>query len=370
MTGVKRVALSALASVAAAVAVSKGKQYLDRRRALPNVPPELRHSRLFFPISASNRFNNRLIALLLNRPSLLPEGVANLKYEVSPDTPISDSAIRERWHEIFSDYESLQAGVPISEYVPVESSEQNKGSLPALIAPKGVILWFHGGGLIAGSYDEGDEYCGKLAQDTQCTLLSVQYRLAPDYPFPYPLLDCATALLHAHQKAQDLGVPLVIAGMSAGGGLAAATAQVAADLGIPVAFQALIYPMLDSETGRVKLPGKGDFLWTPSANRYGWKSYLKDIELIYDSHIRTYCVPARREDFASLAPAWIGCGDLDLFYDESVKYHEQLEDAGVESIFYDVPGMYHAADGLAPEAESMKRFYASMVNAICDHLSK
>lgn len=238
------------------------------------------------------------------------------------------------------------------------------------VTSRGALLWVHGGGLIMGSAALDHTHCSQLALELGITVVSVDYRLAPHHPYPAALNDCFAALAWlADEGTKGRFDPsrLVILGASAGGGLAAATAQRAHDEGITLALQGLIYPMLESGTGHTPTPGKGEFSWTPSANRYGWRSYLgRDVT---DRDGRPYAVPAEREDLSGLAPTWIGVGELDLFYDENLRYAARLRAADVPVGLVTVPGMYHAADGLRPEAPAMLEFRAAMLSALRGALS-
>ena len=145
-------------------------------------------------------------------------------------------------------------------------------------------------------------------------------------------------------------------GASAGGGLAAAVAQRSHDEGIALRAQVLMYPMIDDRTVlRADHDGRGNFVWTPSSNRFGWTAYLGRAPRMSDAP--EYAAPARREDLTGLPPAWVGVGELDLFYEEDVAYAEKLRACGVPCELVTVPGMYHAADGLRPKAVAMRDFH-------------
>ena len=152
-----------------------------------------------------------------------------------------------------------------------------------------------------------------------------------------------------------------------GGGLAAAVAQRAFDEGIPLRAQALVYPMIDDRTAlRDDLAGRGELTWSPKSNRFGWTAYLGREPRLSDAP--EYAAPARRTDVAGLPPAWIGVGDLDVFYDEDVAYAEKLKAAGVPCELVTVAGMYHGADGIVQKASSMRDFRASMVEHLRTYL--
>jgi acetyl esterase/lipase len=150
-------------------------------------------------------------------------------------------------------------------------------------------------------------------------------------------------------------------------GLSAAVAQRAHDEGIALRAQALVYPMIDDRTVlRHDRNGRGRFMWTPASNRFGWTAYLGREPRMSDAP--EYAAPARRQDLSGLPPAWVGVGDLDLFYDESVAYANRLTDCGVPCELVTVPGMYHGADGLARKTPAMQDFRRSVMDHLRTHL--
>lgn len=212
--------------------------------------------------------------------------------------------------------------------------------------PSGALLWIHGGGYVLGDTTMDDDWCAKVARELNVLVVSVEYRLAPEHPFPAGLDDCHAALSWLVELSRTLGVDqdrIAVGGESAGGGLAAALVQRAHDDGLPMCFQLLVYPMLDDRTvPRADARGEWTLIWSPPSNRYGWTSYLgRDPGGAED---RPYAVPARREDLSGLPPAWIGVGTVDLFHAEDVAYAKRLRQAGVDCDLYEVPGMFHAAD--------------------------
>jgi acetyl esterase/lipase len=234
-------------------------------------------------------------------------------------------------------------------------------------APRPGLLWIHSGGLVVGSPQlELSPVLGPLARDLGAVVVSPDYRLAPDHTFPAALDDCMTTLHWMRAHADELGIDpdrIGVGGLSAGGGLAATVAQRSLDEGVPLRAQALVYPMLDDRTAlRDDFGGRGRFVFTAAANRFGWTSYLGREPRMADAP--EYAAPARRTDLSGLPPAWIGVGDLDLLYDEDVDYAEKLRAAGVPCELVSVLGMYHGADGVAPKARSMQDFRRSLT----DHL--
>lgn len=232
--------------------------------------------------------------------------------------------------------------------------------------PRPVVLWIHGGGYVMGRAKQDDGLCGRLAARLGVTVVSVDYRLAPEHPFPAPLEDCFAAYEFVHREAGSLGVDparMVIAGQSAGGGLAAALTLLVHDRQRPAPrLQLLLYPMLDDRTVTRVIDGRHHRLWDAESNRYGWASYLaRDGG---SDGISDHAAPARRRDFGGLPPAWIGVGTCDLFHDENLAYAAQLRAAGVPTTLEVVDGAFHAFDAVAPKAKVSQRFFESQVAAI------
>lgn len=238
---------------------------------------------------------------------------------------------------------------------------------------RGAVLWIHGGGFISG----GAGVPGALAAaavEHGWLIVSVDYRLAPEARWRQSLADNYAALRWIHDHADTLGVDrrrIAIGGGSAGGGHAAMLAFHARDKGeVPVAYQLLIYPMLDDRTGssRAARPGTGEFIWTPAANRFGWSSLLG--VPAGSSQVPDAAVPARRLDVKGLPPAFIGVGTLDLFRDEDIDFAGRLAAGGVAVDLAVVPGAYHAFDGVAPWARASQAFTRRWVDGLAAALSR
>ncbi|WP_198683578.1 alpha/beta hydrolase [Peristeroidobacter agariperforans] len=225
---------------------------------------------------------------------------------------------------------------------------------------KPALLHMHGGGFVLGSAAMNTAVLQECAQSCGCVIVSVNYRLAPETPFPGSLEDNYAALQWLHANAMRLGVdPLRIGvgGESAGGGCAAVLALFARDRAeIPIRFQLLIYPMLDDRTGSTNFSPAhlGRWVWTEEANRFGWTSYLG---VPAGSHrVPDRAVPARSDQLADLPPTFIGVGALDLFALEDIEYAKRLVLAGVPCELHVVPRAYHGFDVLAPEAPISSAF--------------
>ena len=215
-------------------------------------------------------------------------------------------------------------------------------------APPGgwpALLHIHGGGYILGSASMGDVGNRWLAQRVGCVIVSVDYRLAPETPFPGPVEDCYAALRWLHANAREWGVDtsrIAIGGESAGGGLAAALGLLARDRGeLPIAFQALVFPMLDDRTGSGVEPAAhmGAFIWTRESNRFGWECLLG--QKPGGEGVSPYAAPARAPSLQGLPPTGLWVGALDLFLEEDVEYARRLLHAGVPTELHVYPGAFH-----------------------------
>ena len=238
-------------------------------------------------------------------------------------------------------------------------------------APSPVLVWMHGGGYVMGKPEMDEWRCVGYAREAGITVVSVDYRLAPKHPFPAGLMDCYDALIWVDANPDELGIDrrrIAIGGASAGGGLAAALAQMALDRQVvtPV-FQLLVYPMLDDRTAlRMDLDDSDNFTWSQENNRYGWESYLG--RKCGSEDLPAYAVPARRADLSGLPPGWIGVGSLDIFHDEDVDYGNRLKACGVECHIEIVPGAFHGFDVFDPNIGIVREFWNSQLIALKNNL--
>ncbi|WP_024442685.1 MULTISPECIES: alpha/beta hydrolase [unclassified Mycobacterium] len=223
--------------------------------------------------------------------------------------------------------------------------------------PAPALLWIHGGGYVIGTAAQDDRLCRRFSTELGATVASVDYRLAPQNPYPAALEDCWAALTRLAELPGVDPARIAIGGASAGGGLAAALAQLAADRGeVSPVLQLLVYPMLDDRSAA--LPANRSYrLWNPRSNLFGWTAYLGDT----DPQI---AVPARRADLSGLAPAWIGVGTFDLFHDEDLAYAERLRQAGVPCEVETVPGAFHGFDLLRPKVAVSRAFFARQCESL------
>lgn len=261
---------------------------------------------------------------------------------------------------------------------PVERFAKAQGSAPAVrmlvFDPPGrtldaAILQMHGGGTIMGCADISSVNNAALARDLGVLVVSVDYRLAPETPYPGALEDCLAAYDWLLSAAGELGIDrnnIIVAGESAGGLLAAAVALAARDSGRqPPRLQLLSYPMLDHRTGSDAwpgVPGTGEHIWSRHHNRYAWSAFGRGVAEA------TGCFsPAIAEDLAGLPPAWIGVGSLDLFLGENIEYAKRLAIAGTAVELKIYKGAFHAFD-MVEAASVTRRYRADIRRAIAQGL--
>ncbi len=220
----------------------------------------------------------------------------------------------------------------------------------------------HGGGMIIGDRFTGIEAMLDWVDRFDGVCVSVEYRLAPEFPDPYPVEDCYAGLRWTAENAAELGIDptrLVIAGGSAGGGLAAGTALLARDRGGPNLFgQVLIYPMIDDRNDTVsahQIDGEG--VWDRTSNETGWHALLGDRRGTEDVSI--YAAPARATDLSGLPPAFIDVGTAEVFRDEDVAYASAIWASGGVAELHVWPGGFHGFDLMVPHAAISKAMTAA-----------
>ena len=221
------------------------------------------------------------------------------------------------------------------------------------------LFEIHGGGFIVGDLTMMDAFCDAVAATLPAVVVSVNYRLAPEDPYPAGVEDCYAALRWFADNAAELGVDvsrIAIAGQSAGGGLAAATALLARDRGGPdLCFQLLDIPELDD---RLETPSMLQFVDTPLWNRpnavRSWSWYLGSDDAPGSADVSQYAAPARSEDLAGLPPAFVAVMEFDPLRDEGIIYAMRLLAAGVSTELHAYPGTFHGSS-LVTTAEVSKR---------------
>jgi acetyl esterase/lipase len=209
----------------------------------------------------------------------------------------------------------------------------------------------HGGGMVMGNNRTGLETMIGWVTDPGLVIVSAEYRLAPEHPFPAGVEDCYAALAWTAEHAAELGIDaqrLVVGGGSAGGGLAAACSLMARDRGGPaLAGQMLIYPMLDDRTATGsarELDGEG--IWDSGSNQTAWAMLLGDRR--GQDGVSRYAAPARASDLSGLPPAYLELGSVDTLRDEDLSYARRIWAAGGNAELHVWPGGFHAFDLVAP----------------------
>ncbi|GAA3922146.1 alpha/beta hydrolase [Actinoplanes auranticolor] len=241
------------------------------------------------------------------------------------------------------------------------------GETGVLIArPAGVrgplpgVVYLHGGGMIAG--DERSDLPGVLdwVEQAGVVLVSVDYRLAPEHPYPAAVEDCHAALAWTVAHAEELGIDgrVVLAGTSAGGGLAAGTALLHRDRGgAELAGLLLRCPMLDDRN--VDAPVRPYDTWSSVSNLTGWTAVLGAARGGPD--VSPYAAPARATDLSGLPPTFIDVGTADIFLDEDVAFAQRIWAAGGRADLHVWAGGYHAFDHLVMDAQISREARASRV---------
>lgn len=235
------------------------------------------------------------------------------------------------------------------------------------LTPPAAFYWIHGGGMVSGSVEASDGYCVRIADELGILVASVDYRLAPEHPYPAPLEDCYAGLLWLVCSTESLGVAssrIGIGGGSAGAGLAAGLALLARDRGeAKICYQHLVYPMLDdrnhTHSSQVVLDGR---VWNRDTNRIGWNAYLAG--RAGQDGVEPYAAPARADQLAGLPPTYICVGTLDLFMDEDIAYAQALLAAGVVTELHVYPGAFHGAPNMIPGAALSRRWLSDELAAL------
>ena len=229
-------------------------------------------------------------------------------------------------------------------------------------APAPGVLYLHGGGYVVGTAAMGDAFCARLARHLDAVVAAVDYRLAPEHPYPAALEDAYAALCWLARQPEVNADRIALVGDSAGGGLAAGLALLARDRGeVHPVLQALSYPMLDDRTTDGGVDPRMLRMWNQRSNRFGWEAYLGDLT---SEDVPATAAPARAEGLARLPATWIGVGTEDLFYAENVAFARRLRDAGVPCELLVVEGAYHGFDGVEPRAGVSHDFLRARLSAL------
>jgi acetyl esterase len=236
---------------------------------------------------------------------------------------------------------------------------------PAGDAPKPTIVYYHGGGWVIGGLDTHDGACRALADAADAVVVSVDYRLAPEHPFPAPLEDAVAALQWVHDHASEIGgdpARIAVAGDSAGGNLAAVVAHEARDAGGPgLCFQLLIYPVTDYEFDSASMHenAEGYFL-TRAAMQWFYSHYLTDPAHGADPRVS----PRRASNLAGLPPAFVITAEFDPLRDQGVAYADAMRAAGTPVAGRTYDGMFHGFVSMLEWIEAGKVAFDEAVAAL------
>jgi acetyl esterase/lipase len=292
------------------------------------IHPELQKATASFPrVSVTSNFGRKLTRLLL--PILLPR----------PKIP---------------------SGITI-ETLKIPQGPKLRIYSPEGDGPFAAMLYIHGGGMMIGTPAMDDALLANTALQLKIVIISPEYRLAPEHPFPAGLDDCHRSWHWLLENASARNIDssrLAVGGESAGGGLAAGLGlRLHDEAGIQPVAQWLFCPMLDDRTSLDRSLDEIDhFVWNNKMNLAGWSSYLGDS--LGQDNVSAYAAPSRRKDLTGLPKTWIGVGDVELFFEEDRKYAEALAEAGVECQLDVVAGAPHAFEGLVPDAKLSKDYLA------------
>ena len=231
-----------------------------------------------------------------------------------------------------------------------------------LLQLRPAVVFFQGGAFVLGDLESEHPRCLRYSADAGCVVVSVDYRLAPEYPFPTGPEDCYTALCWVVEHAKELAIDearVAVAGSSAGGALAAAVCLMARDRGGPtLALQVLIYPVLDDRMSTTSVRAFVDTpIWDERNNVAMWDQYLTD-----RNTVSSYAAPAREENLAGLPSAYILSAEFDPLRDEAILYALRLLQAGVSVELHQVAGAYHGFDQQVADAAISRRALSDQIH--------
>ncbi|MCX6131562.1 MAG: alpha/beta hydrolase [Proteobacteria bacterium] len=231
------------------------------------------------------------------------------------------------------------------------------------IPPKPCLIYIHGGGMIMGNLETGNLNCLNFARRFDIAVLSIEYRKAPEFPYPAAIEDCIDGISWIGSNAELFNIDLTnlgIYGSSAGGGLVLGTVLKMRDQGSNVfKYMLPIYPMIDSSnTSNSSLKVTNIGVWDRSTNIDAWSWYLNG------NQADEYAAPAKAENLANLPQCYSDVGSFDLFLDENSLFFERLAKSGVSTEFHVFQGAFHGSENLAPESELSRKIWESRLGAI------
>jgi acetyl esterase/lipase len=272
-----------------------------------------------------------------------PDTLAHLRQ--LPSTPVESLlAGRPADHREVTVAAEDGAAITLSVFSPTHTDR-------AVAAP--CVYWMHGGGMVMGDRFSQIDIPLEWLEAFGAVVVSVEYRLAPEVTGTTPVDDCLQGLLWIAEHCAELGVDpsrIVVAGVSAGGGLAAGVTLRARDLGTPaIAGQLLVCPMLDHRNTTVssRQYSGGPGVWTREMNEFGWRAVLGDLT---DGEVSPYVSPALADDLAGLPATYVDTGSAEVFRDEDTDYATRIWAAGGQAELHVWAGAFHGFDALFPQA--------------------
>ncbi|MFE3198484.1 alpha/beta hydrolase [Embleya sp. NPDC059237] len=284
---------------------------------------------------------------LLSDMPLMPELTMELLAQLRqyPSTPV-ESLLADRR------VDRREVTVPAKDGTPIPLSVFTPGSADRTTAAP-CVYWIHGGGMVMGDRFSQIDIPLEWLDEFGAVVVSVDYRLAPEATGTVPVDDCYRGLLWVAEHAEELGVDparIIVAGASAGGGLAAGVTLLARDLGTPaIAAQILTCPMLDhrnTSTSSHQYSG-GPGIWTREMNDFGWRCVLGDLT---DDDVPAYVSPSLADDLSNLPTTYIDTGSAEVFRDEDTDYATRIWAAGGQAELHVWAGGFHGFDALYPQA--------------------
>ena len=291
------------------------------------------------------------------RPAVFATGQSLEAIQAECFVPASESGDSHP-NVICRDLELSTPAGPVTVRVYQPANRESELALP-------VILWIHGGGFFLGDLNSDNAKCEQWVMGCACVLVAVDYRLAPQYPFPAGFDDCYAAL----QWLTTTGVSelnlnpqqIAIGGASAGACLAAGVVLRARDNGLSLCYQLLLIPVLDDRHLTVSSCSVTDpRTWNCDISRQAWEAYLADIE----GEVPVYAAPARAENLADLPPTFISIAEHDILRDEALDYAQRLLQADVSTEVHLYPGTYHGSSGATPAARVSLQHQRDITGAI------
>lgn len=247
----------------------------------------------------------------------------------------------------------------------IYSGKNQTGKVPG-------VLWIHGGGYAIGVPEIEIPFVNRLMGKMDCVIVSPDYTRSTEAPYPAAIEDCYLALLWMKEHARECGIrenQLFTGGESAGGGLAAALSLLARDRGeVAIAFQMLLYPMLDDRMVLESARNNDAPVWNTKSNACAWKLYLG--QLYGSDEVPAYAAPARACDYRNMPPTCTMAGTIEPFFDETREYVKRLKESGTKVRFKEFPECYHGFDIVASKSSVGKaaiQYYRNAFRYAAEH---